>query len=115
MPQQLKMNFTNSEVRNPLNVNLMGSRSLPNLKTTNIVNYQHNYLTSFNRLDFRHWGIPLFSNKNEANGEIIYNAIYLSSNQKKFRDLSLYKLVEKYQELNISEKNKINSFLANER
>lgn len=81
----------------------------------NIVNYQHNYITNFNRLDFRHWGIPLFSNKNEANGEIIYNAIYLSSNQKKFRDLSLYKLVEKYQELNISEKNKINNFLANER
>lgn len=90
--------------------------NLPNkLNVNNIVNYQHNYLTSFNRLDFRHWGIPLFSNKNEANGEIIYNAIYLSSNQKKFRDLSLYKLVEKYQELNISEKNKINNFLANER
>jgi len=90
--------------------------NLPNkLNVNNIVNYQHNYLTSFNRLDFRHWGIPLFSNKNEANGEIIFNAIYLSSNQKKFRDLSLYKLVEKYQELNISEKNKINNFLANER
>lgn len=90
--------------------------NLPNkLNVNNIVNYQHNYLTSFNRLDFRHWGIPLFSNKNEANGEIIYNAIYLSSNQKKFRDLSLYKLVEKYQELNISEKNTINNFLANER
>ena len=90
--------------------------NLPNkLNLNNIVNYQHNYLTSFNRLDFRHWGIPLFSNKNEANGEIIYNAIYLSSNQKKFRDLSLYKLVEKYQELNISEKNKIDNFLANER
>ena len=90
--------------------------NLPNkLNLNNIVNYQHNYLTSFNRLDFRHWGIPLFSNKNEANGEIIFNAIYLSSNQKKFRDLSLYKLVEKYQELNISEKNTINNFLANER
>ena len=90
--------------------------NLPNkLNVNNIVNYQHNYLTSFNRLDFRHWGIPLFSNKNEVNGEIIYNAIYLSSNQKKFRDLSLYKLVEKYQELNISEKNTINNFLANER
>ena len=90
--------------------------NLPNkLNVNNIVNYQHNYLTSFNRLDFRHWGIPLFSNKNEANGEIIFNAIYLSSNQKKFRDLSLYKLVEKYQELNISEKNTINNFLANER
>ena len=90
--------------------------NLPNkLNVNNIVNYQHNYLTNFNRLDFRHWGIPLFSNKNEVNGEIIYNAIYLSSNQKKFRDLSQYKLVEKYQELNISEKNKINSFLANER
>ena len=90
--------------------------NLPNkLNVNNIVNYQHNYLTSLNRLDFRHWGIPLFSNKNEANGEIIYNAIYLSSNQKKFRDLSLYKLVEKYQELNISEKNTINNFLANER
>lgn len=90
--------------------------NLPNkLNVNSIVNYQHNYLTSFNRLDFRHWGIPLFSNKNEANGEIIFNAIYLSSNQKKFRDLSLYKLVEKYQELNISEKNTINNFLANER
>lgn len=90
--------------------------NLPNkLNVNNIVNYQHNYLTSFNRLDFRHWGIPLFSNKNEANGEIIFNAIYLSSNQKKFRDLSLYKLVEKYQELNISEKNTINNFVANER
>ena len=90
--------------------------NLPNkLNVNSIVNYQHNYLTSFNRLDFRHWGIPLFSNKNEASGEIIFNAIYLSSNQKKFRDLSLYKLVEKYQELNISEKNTINNFLANER
>ena len=90
--------------------------NLPNkLNVNNIVNYQHNYLTNFNRLDFRHWGIPLFSNNSEVNGEIIYNTIYLSSNQKKFRDLSLYKLVEKYQELNISEKNKINSFLANER
>ena len=90
--------------------------NLPNkLNVNNIVNYQHNYLTSFNRLDFRHWGIPLFSNKNEANGEIIFNAIYLSSNQKKFRDLSLYKLAEKYQELNISEKNTINNFVANER
>lgn len=90
--------------------------NLPNkLNVNNIVNYQHNYLTRFNRLDFRHWGIPLFSNKNEANGEIIFNAIYLSSNQKKFRDLSLYKLVEKYQELNISEKNTINNFVANER
>ena len=90
--------------------------NLPNkLNVNNIVNYQYNYLTSFNRLDFRHWGILLFNNNYEANGEIIYNAIYLSSNQKKFRDLSLYKLVEKYQELNISEKNKINNFLANER
>ena len=90
--------------------------NLPNkLNVNGIVNYQHNYLTSFNRLDFRHWGIPLFSNKNEVNGEIIFNAIYLSSNQKKFRDLSLYKLVEKYQELNISEKNTINNFVANER
>lgn len=40
MSQQLKMNFTNSEVRSPLNVNLIGSRSLPILKTSNIVNYQ---------------------------------------------------------------------------
>lgn len=99
-----------------LSLVLSHNSNLPNkLNVNNIVNYQHNYLTSFNRLDFRHWGIPLFSNKNEANGEIIYNAIYLSSNQKKFRDLSLYKLVEKYQELNISEKNTINNFLANER
>jgi len=79
------------------------------------INYQHNYLTNFNRLDFRHWGIPLFRNNYKFNGEIIYNAIYLSSNQKKFRNLSLFKVVEKYQELNISEKNKINNFLANER
>ena len=58
--------------------------NLPNkFNVKNIVNYQHNYFTNFNRLDFRHWGIPLFSNKNEVNGEIIYNAIYLSSNQKK--------------------------------
>ena len=99
-----------------LSLVLSHNSNLPNkLNVNNIVNYQHNYLTSFNRLDFRHWGIPLFSNKNEANGEIIFNAIYLSSNQKKFRDLSLYKLVEKYQELNISEKNTINNFLANER
>ena len=90
--------------------------NLPNkLNVKNIIKYQHNYLTNFNRLDFRHWGVPLFSNNKEANVEIIYNSIYLSSNQKKFRDLSLYKLVEKYQELNISEKNKINNFLANER
>ena len=90
--------------------------NLPNkLNVNNIVNYQHNYLTNFNRLDFRHWGIPLFSNNNEFNGGIIYNAIYLASNQKKFRDLSQYKLVEKYQELNISEKNTINNFVANER
>jgi len=90
--------------------------NFPNkLNVKKIINYQQNYLTNFNRLDFRHWGITMFSNNNEANGEIIYNALYLSSNQKKFRDLSLYKLVEEHQKLNISEKNKIYNFLGNER
>ena len=88
--------------------------NLPNkLNVKNIANYQHNYLTNFNRLDFRHWAIPLFNNNIKTNYESIYNAIYLSSNQKNFRNISYYIYVEEYQNLNNIEKKKILHLLNN--
>ena len=79
----------------------------------NIDNYHHNILTDLNKLDFRHWAIPLFNNNIKTNYESIYNAIYLSSNQKNFRNISFYKYVEEYQNLNKIEKQKILSVLSN--
>ena len=79
----------------------------------NIDNYQHNFLTDLSKLDFRHWAVPLFNNNINTNYESIYNAIYLSSNQKNFRNISFYKYVEEYQNLNKIEKQKILSVLSN--
>ena len=76
-----------------------------------IDNYNHNFFTDFNKLDFRHWAIPLFNNN--INYESIYNAIYLSSNQRKFRNVSFYKYVEEYQNLNKIEKQKILNLFSN--
>ena len=81
----------------------------------NIVNYQHNILTDLSKLDFRHWVIPLFNKNIKTNYESIYNAIYLSSKQKNFRNISLYKYVEEYQDLNNIEKQKILILLSNAR
>ena len=79
----------------------------------NIDNYHHNILTDLNKLDFRHWAIPLFNKNIKTNYESIYNAIYLSSNQKNFRNISFYKYVEEYQNLNKIEKKKILRLLSN--
>ena len=81
----------------------------------NIHNYQHNILTDLNKLDFRHWAIPLFDKNIKINYESIYNAIYLSSNQKNFRNISFYKYVEEYQNLNKIEKQMIINLLRNAR
>ena len=72
-----------------------------------IDNYRHNIFTDLNKLDFRHWAIPLFDDNIKTNYESIYNAIYLSSNQKNFRNISYYKFAEEYQNLNKIEKKKI--------
>jgi len=79
----------------------------------NIENYQHNFLTDLNKLDFRHWAITLFNNNIKTDYASIYNAIYLSSNQKNFRNISYYKFVEEYQNLNKIEKKKILLLLSN--
>ena len=73
----------------------------------NIDNYQHNFLTDLNKLDLRHWAIPLFNNNIKTDYESIYNAIFQSSNQRNYRDISFYKNVEEYQNLNSIEKHKI--------
>ena len=88
--------------------------NLPNrINEENIDNYKHNILTDLSKLDFRHWAIPLFDNNVKTNYESIYNAIYLSSNQKNFRNISYYKFVEEYQNLNKIEKKKILRLLSN--
>ena len=88
--------------------------NLPNrINEENIDNYKHNILTDLSKLDFRHWAIPLFDNNIKTNYESIYNAIYLSSNQKNFRNISYYKFVEEYQNLNKIEKKKILRLLSN--
>ena len=89
--------------------------NLPNKFNVNNNNYQLNYLTNLNQLDFRHWGILLFDKNKKSNAESIYNAIYLSSNQKKYRDASLFRYVQEYRKLHISEKNKINNLIENGR
>ena len=88
--------------------------NLPNrINEENIDNYKHNILTDLSKLDFRHWAIPLFDKNIKTNYESIYNAIYLSSNQKNFRNISYYKFVEEYQNLNKIEKKKILRLLSN--
>ena len=99
-----------------LSIVFIFNSNLPNkINDENIDNYQHNFLTDLNKLDFRHWAIPLFNNNIKINHENIYNAIYLSSNQKKFRNISLYKYVEEYQKLNSIDKQKILNLLSNEK
>jgi len=98
-----------------LSLMLVFNFNLPNkFNVNNINDYQLNYLTNLNQLDFRHWGVLLFGN-NKSNAESIYNAIYLASKQKKYRDISLYRYVQEYQNLNTSEKNKINKLIENGR
>ena len=83
------------------------------INAENIDNYHHNVLTDMNKLDFRHWGIPLLTSNTKTNVESIYNAIYLSSNQKNFRNISIYKYIEEYQKLNSIEKQEILKLLRN--
>lgn len=99
-----------------LSLILVFNFNLPNkFNVNNINDYQFNYLTNLNQLDFRHWGVALFGDNNKSKAESIYNAIYLSSNQKKYRDVSLFRYVQEYQKLNISEKYKINNLIDNGR
>jgi len=99
-----------------LSLTLIFNSNLPiKINAKNIDNYQHNILTNLNKLDFRHWAIPLFNNNIETNYESIYNAIYLSSNQKKLRNISFYKYIEEYKNLNNIEKQKILNLLSNEK
>ena len=99
-----------------LSLMLVFNFNLPNkFNVNNINDYQLNYLTNLNQLDFRHWGVVLFGDNNKSNAESIYNAIYLASKQKKYRDISLYRYVQEYQNLNTSEKNKINKLIENGR
>ena len=71
-------------------------------KNTGVISYEQNFLTQFNRLDYRHWALPMLTD-NQISFENIHNSIYLSSNQKRFRDISIFKYIENYKNFDSSQ------------
>jgi len=63
--------------------------------STDETTYKNNFLTQFNRLDYRHWALPMLTD-NQISFENIHNSIYLSSKQKKFQEISIFKYIENY-------------------
>ena len=70
-------------------------------KNTNVISYEQNFLTQLNRLDYRHWALPML-NDNQISYENIHNSIYLSSKQKRFREISIFKYIENYKNFDSS-------------
>ena len=79
-------------------------------KNTDIIIYKHNFLTQFNRLDYRHWALPMLTNS-QIKFENIYNSIYLSSQQKKFQEISIFKYIENYKNFDSSQIQIINDLI----
>ena len=79
-------------------------------KNTDVITYKHNFLTQFNRLDYRHWALPMLID-NQINFENIHNSIYLSSKQKRFQEISIFKYIENYKNFDSSQIQIINDLI----
>ena len=78
--------------------------------STDIIAYKHNFITQFNLLDYRHWALPMLTD-NQISFENIYNSIYLSSKQKRFQEISIFKYIENYNNFDLSEIQIINDLI----